>query len=195
MNNFVIYILDTETTGLDEIKNDIIELSITRLTDDSSRTWCLKPINPDNIETAALRVNGHKLEDIKHETKFGRDTYLSPTQVLVEIENWMDEDGVTSEDRILIGQNPSFDKKFMERLWEKCGSSGTFPFGRKMIDTIQIALLMDLAMGKKRESYGLSSLVSDFGIKKEKAHRAENDVKMTKDLWLKMLEIVTEKFK
>lgn len=187
---FTIYILDTETTGLDEIKNDVIELSIFRLTDGVQKTWCLKPLNQGNIEAAALRINGHKLEDLKHETKFGRETYLEPSKVLVEVENWMAEDGVTSEDRILIGQNPSFDKKFLERLWQKCNSEGTFPFGRKMIDTIQIALLIDIACDHKRKAYGLSALVDDFGVKKEKAHRAASDTKMTKELWLKMLDFV-----
>lgn len=191
---FVIYVLDTETTGLDEIKNDVIELSIYRLSDDSQKTWCLKPLDMNNIEAAALRINGHKIEDIKHETKFGRDTYLPPGQVVVDVENWMAEDGVTSEDRILLGQNPAFDKKFLERLWQKCNAEGTFPFGRKMMDTIQIALLMDIATGNKRKAYGLGALVEDFGIKKEKAHRAEGDTKMTKDLWLKQLEIVKEAF-
>lgn len=185
---FVIYVVDTETTGFDPDKNDVIELSIYRLSDDTQKTWCLKPFNNDTIEAGALRVNGHKLEDLKHETKLGRETYLSPQKVVVDVENWMMEDGVTSEDRILLGQNPSFDKNFLEKLWAKCDSRGTFPFGRKMMDTIQIVLLMDLARGYKRQAYGLGSLVSDFGVKKEKAHRADADTRMTKELWLKLLE-------
>jgi len=186
-NGFVIYVVDTETTGFDDRLNDIIEISMYRLNDDSQKTWCLKPLNNDTITAGALRVNGHKLEDLKHETKLGRETYLSPDKVLVDIENWMMEDGVTSEDRILVGQNVSFDKGFLRHLWEKCGSEGTFPFGRKMMDTIQIVLLMDLCKGVKRKSYTLGSLASDFDIKKEKAHRADADTRMTKDLWLKQL--------
>lgn len=192
--SFAIYVVDTETTGLDHDKNDVIELSIYRLSDDTQKTWCLKPFNNDTIEASALRVNGHKLEDLKHETKYGRDTYLPPEKVTVEIENWMMEDGMTSEDRILLGQNPSFDKNFMEKLWEKCGSRGTFPFGRKMMDTIQIVLLMDLARGHKRKGYGLSALVEDFGVKKEKAHRADADTRMTKELWTKLLDIAKVAF-
>lgn len=194
-NEFVIYIVDTETTGFDPEKNDVIELSIYRLSDDTQKTWCLKPFNNDTIEAGALRVNGHKLEDLKHETKFGRETYLLPQKVTVDVENWMMEDGVTSEDRILVGQNPSFDKFFMEKLWEKCNSKGTFPFGRKMMDTIQIVLLMDLALGNKRKGYSLSALVDDFDVKKEKAHRADGDVRMTKELWLKLLDLAREAFK
>lgn len=193
--SFVFYVLDTETTGFDEIENDVIELSIYRLNDDTQKTWCLKPLNEKTIEAGALRVNGHKLEDLTHQTKFGRETYLPADKTLIDVENWMMEDGVTSEDRILIGQNPSFDKKFLERLWKKCNSEGTFPFGRKMIDTIQLALLMDLATGNSRKAYNLSSLADAFGVKKEKAHRADADTRMTKELYLKMLNFYTEALK
>ncbi len=191
---FMIYVLDTETTGLDSVRNDVIELSIYRLNDDNQKTWCLKPLDLTTIEAAALRVNGHKLEDLKHETKLGRDTYLPPSKVIVEVENWMAEDGVTSEDRILLGQNPAFDKAFLERLWQKCQSEGTFPFGRKIMDTIQIALLIDMATGVKRKAYGLGALVEDFGVKKEKAHRADADTRMTKELFQAQLKIVKEAF-
>lgn len=191
---FVIYCLDTETTSLDPITGDVIELSIYRLNDDVQKTWCIKPINPEGIEAGALRVNGHKLEDLLHRTKFGKETYLPAHDVLVDVETWIMEDCATSEDRILLGQNPAFDKNFLDQLWKKCNSFGTMPFGRKTIDTIQIVLLMDLALGIKRDAYGLSALVSDFNIKKEKAHTAAGDTKMTKDLWLKLLEIAKEAF-
>lgn len=191
---FVIYVVDTETTGLDAEKNALIELSIYRLTDDCQKTWCLKPFDTDVIDAAALKINGHKLEDLKHETKIGRETYLSPQKTIVEVENWMMEDGVTSEDRILLGQNPSFDKAFMSKLWEKCDSKGTFPFGRKVMDTIQIVLLMDLAKGFKRQAYGLGALVESFGVKKEKAHRADADTRMTKELWFKLLKLAKAAF-
>ncbi len=192
--SFVIYVVDTETTGFDEVTNDIIELSIYRMSDDAQKTWCLRPINQNAIEAGALRVNGHKLEDLKHETKFGRETYLSPAKVLVEVENWMNEDNVTSEDRILLGQNPDFDKKFMQKLWQKCDASGSFPFGRKVIDTIQATLIMDMARGYDRKGYSLSALAGAFDIKKEKAHRADADTRMTKDLWLKQLAMFKEAF-
>lgn len=191
---FCIYVLDTETTGLDPDLNDVIELSIYRLSDDTQKTWCIKPLNFDTIEAQALKINGHKLEDLKHETKYGRETYLSASKVIVEVENWMMEDGARSEDRILLGQNPSFDKAFLEKLWLKCNSKGTFPFGRKLIDTIQIVLLIDLARGHKRQAYGLGALVGDFGVKKEKAHRADADTRMTKDLWLKLLDLAKQAF-
>ena len=71
--DYVIYVVDVETTGLDDRANDVIELSMHRLTDDVQKTWCLKPINVNNIDPDSLRINGHKLENLLHQTKFGKE--------------------------------------------------------------------------------------------------------------------------
>jgi len=185
-NEYSFYVCDTETTSLDNREGDIIELSLIRLNDNQQRTWLLKPVNFSGISAEALRVNGHKLEDLNHSTKFGKDTYVDRSKVVAEIENWVMEDGFTSDRRCLIGQNISFDKEYLIQLWKKCGAQDTFPFGRKMIDTMQIVFAMDLASGRNRQHYSLSSLVEDYGVKKEKAHRADADTRMTRDLWFKV---------
>src|ERR1700681_4004762 len=98
--NFSFYVTDIETTGLDSRLHDVIELSLYRLgSDDESaqKTWCIKALTPETYEPIALRINGHKLEDISHQTKEGRERYLEPTKALVEIENWMADDGLPAE--------------------------------------------------------------------------------------------------
>jgi len=191
-NNFhyQLFICDTETTGLDAYKNDIIELSLLRLNDEVQKTWFVKPMNLDNISTDALRVNGHKIEDIKHETKYGRDTYLDPKKVIVEVENWIMESGASREEVFLIGQNINFDKNMLEQLWKKCGEEDSFPFGRRTLDTMQFEVLMDLAKGVKSESYSLSNIIKKYGIKTEKAHSASADVRATKELFVKQLDFL-----
>lgn len=185
---YVIYVVDTETTGFDFIKNDVIELSILRLSDNIQKTWCLKPINLDTIEAGALRVNGHKIEDLKHQTKEGRDRYLDPFKTIVEIENWIMEDGVPAEKRIMTGQNVSFDKNMLEYLWTKCNAKDSFPFGRRILDTMQIEFFMDWCKGSMAEGYSLSNLVKKYGVKNEKAHTAEADVKATKEVFEKQVD-------
>lgn len=186
--DYVIYIADVETTGLDSRKNDIIELSLFRLNDSASKTWCIKPINLENIESAALRINGHKLEDLRHETRIGKDRYLDPQKTIIEIENWILEDNVPNEKRILCGQNISFDKDMLEQLWSKCNSLDTFPFGRRLLDTMQIEFFLDWCKGTMAEGYSLSNLTKKYGIKNEKAHTAEADVKATKEVFEKQVE-------
>lgn len=190
--SYQIYVFDCETTGLDAILNDVIETSFFRISDGEQKTWCLKPLNPLNIEEKALSVNKHKLEDILCQTPFGRETYKEPRDVVPEIEGWIISDGSPIEDRVLVGQNPKFDYDFMKALWAKTESPDSFPFKEVLIDTLQIARLIDLCTGKKRARYHLGGLVKDFGVTKAKAHRAEGDVKMTKDLFLAQFEPIKE---
>lgn len=187
--DYVVYIADCETTGLDSRINDVIELSIFRLTDNVQKTWHLKPTDPNNIDPNSLRINGHKLEDIRHETKFGRDKYLDPNKTIIEIENWIAEDGVPAENRILCGQNVAFDRDMLQQLWKKCQSSDSFPFGRRLLDTMQIEFFLDWCKGSFAEGYSLNNLAKKYNVKNEKAHSAEADVKATKEIFEKQAQL------
>ncbi len=202
--SYTLIVCDTETTGLDPEQNDIIEVCFWRIGDAESKTWCLKPLQPENISEEALRINKHSKADILHQTKEGKEKYRDPKDVLPEIEMWLMSDGSAAEDRVFIGQNPQFDYDFLLRLWRRLGAEDSFPFGYWMdgkegrrnqgylIDTIQLAKLIDVCTGQKRAKYGLGSLVKDFGITKATAHRADGDVKMTKELFEKIFAVLKD---
>jgi DNA polymerase III epsilon subunit-like protein len=202
MMEYVLYVADCETTGLDSHLNDVIETSLLRLSDGQQRTWCLKPINMDNIDIAALRINGHKMADLKWETKEGRERYREAKQVIVEIENWILEDGVPTEQRVLVGQNVGFDREFLTQLWTKCQAADTFPLGRRMVDTMIIEFFLDWCKTqlpgkdfKMAEGYSLSGLVKKYGVTNTKAHTAEADVKATGEVFGKQVEAFIELLK
>jgi DNA polymerase III alpha subunit (gram-positive type) len=193
---YIIYVVDTETTGLDSKKNDVIEISACRfrmsnLEETEQKTWYLKALNPSTIQDEALAVNKHKREDILHLTKFGRDTYLDPAQTVADIERWIMTDKMSAMDRVMAGQNIQFDVRALKALWERVESADTFPFnlekGNRTLDTKMLATAIDVCTGRRRRYYNLSTLVKSFGVKKRKAHRAEDDVAMTIDLLVKML--------
>jgi DNA polymerase III alpha subunit (gram-positive type) len=50
--------------------------------------------------------------------------------------------------------------------------------------------LIDLCTGKKRRAYGLGALQKAFGVTKAQAHRADGDVKMTKELFEKLIAVL-----
>lgn len=200
---YVIYVCDTETTGLSPTENDVIEISMARLApkDDGSyeedqKTWCLKALNPKTIQDEALAINGHKREDILCVSKYGKETYRDPNTVLDEIEAWMMEDNVSSMDRIFAGQNPNFDIQMLQELWKRMGRPGeeNFPFflknGNRVIDLKQIVVLFDICTGRRRKFYNLSSFVKALGVKKGKAHQAAEDVRMTKDAIMKLVSMI-----
>jgi DNA polymerase III alpha subunit (gram-positive type) len=189
--NFSFYVTDIETTGLDSHLHDVIELSMYRLGDTSDTaqmTWCLKPMTPETAEPIALRINGHKLEDITHKTKEGRERYREASSVLVDVENWMALDGMPAEKRFLIGQNVGFDKDRLEQLWIKCNSKDSFPIGRRVMDTMIIELFFDFCKGDFAEGYSLNQIIKKYGVKNEKAHTAAADVMATKQVFEKQVE-------
>jgi DNA polymerase III epsilon subunit-like protein len=189
--NFSFYVTDIETTGLDSHLHDVIELSMYRLGDESDnaqKTWCLKPLTPETIDPGALRVNGHKLEDLLHKTKEGRERYLEATKVLVDVENWLADDGRPAEKRFLIGQNIGFDKERLEQLWIKCNAKDSFPIGRRTMDTMIIEIFFDFCKGQFAEGYSLNQIIKKYGVKNEKAHSAAADVKATKEVFEKQVE-------
>jgi DNA polymerase III epsilon subunit-like protein len=190
---YVIYVADVETTGLDDRTNDIIELSLYRLTDQVQKTWCIKPFNVQAIDADSLRINGHKREDLLHQTKGSSSVYIDPNKVIIEVENWVIEDGVPTTQRILAGQNVAFDKGFLEQHWIKGNSKDSFPFGRRLLDTMQIEFFLDLCQGSMAEGYSLNNLTKKYGLKNEKAHSAAADVKVTKDVLLKQIEFFKKK--
>lgn len=207
--SYILYITDCETTGTEKTNHDIIEISFCRLTLDNpekfeQKTWLIRAVNPTTITERALTINGHKKEDITHMTKFGRENYLEPTEVISQIESWIMEDGCSVDERVLCGQNIQFDYEFMREFWKRSGSEETFPFGEEnrtgtLLDTIAITRFIDVCGGKRRERYNLINLVKDFKVHKRTAHRAADDVLMTKDLLLKQLlplrNIIVELFK
>lgn len=188
--DYSIYVADVETTGLDNRVYDVIELSLLRLDTGVQKTWCIKPFNPNNIDADSLRINGHKREDILHQTKEGRERYQDPAKVIVEVENWVMEDGVSEKERILAGQNVGFDVNFLEQHWIKGGVRDSFPFNvKRQLDTMQLEFFMDLCRGKMAEGYSLKNLTAKYGLKNEKAHTAEADTKVTKEVLVKQIEV------
>jgi DNA polymerase III epsilon subunit-like protein len=188
---FQIYVADTETTGLDYLKNEICELSMYHLNQDRQKTWFLKIEHPENAQADALRINGHKLEDISHKTAEGKSKYKDPSDVIVDVENWMLEDMASPAEKILCGQNITFDENFLVALWKNKNSYDTYPFGNRpfLLDTRQIELFINLVSGKREDFYNLNSLIKKYGIKNSKAHTAEADTLATKELLLAQLNV------
>jgi len=192
MSKFTVYVLDTETTGLDPVKNDIIEISLKRLSDNQQKTWCMKPINLDNIEDGALRVNGVNRDDLLWKTVAGKEKYRLVEEVLPEIENWVAEDGGNVYTRLIVGHNINFDHQMMMSTWKKVDATQTYPFSTfgNMIDTKGLTLFFDWIAGENNGKYNLGACIKKYGLETRKAHGAEDDVKMCEDLLMRHVGIV-----
>ena len=192
--DYSIYVLDCETTGLDPVKYDVIEVSILRLVDGEQKSWFIQPTNPAQFEVAALRINGHKIEDLRYETQEGRETYQDPTKVIIDIENWLMEDGLPTQQRVFTGQNVYFDLNMLKHLWQKCDSADSFPFGRRYMDTMVIEMFLDYCNDEMDKGYSLANIIKKYGVKNEKAHNAAADVRATKDVFVAQVKRVKKLF-
>lgn len=200
---YILYSLDTETTGLSPQDNEIVELSFCRFKLENPenteiKTWLLRATNPETADANSLKISGHKREDVLHLTKFGQENYLDPATTLPQIENWIASDDFSLDERIMVGQNIMFDYEMLVSLWKRNDNLDTFPFqmgpNKNVLDTKSLALLVDVCTGKKRNRYALGTLIKAFGIKKRKAHRAEDDALMARDLFLTLIDPVKSVF-
>lgn len=188
MSELDVYVVDTETCGLDPVVHDVIELSVLRLKTKEQRTWNIKPINPDNIEPKALQVNGVDINDLLWKTAAGKAKYRLADEVLPEIENWLADQGSPIESRVMVGHNVNFDFEMLKNLWYKCNAFDSFPFPKygNIICTKQMALVYDYLLGSRSKYYNLSACVKKFGCEQLKAHGAINDVIMCAELFEKL---------
>lgn len=185
---YTVYVCDTETTGIDLINCDIIELSLIRFNTGEQKTWHLKPLNPDAIEPDALRVNGHKLEDLLWKTAYGRETYKEPSEVIIDIENWIMNDDMPSEKRIFVAHNVEFDLPRIRRLWDKCSQTDAFPFGRRSVDTMSISFYNDWVQNTLQKGYSLKNLCKKFKVKLENHHTAAADTAATAEVFRHLID-------
>lgn len=148
--------VDTETTGLDHTKHEMLEIAIVVI-ENGERTTIERKIKPTRIETAqprALEVNGYSEEEWE------------------EAEEWNKEMSLEFRDLIrgamIIGHNPMFDLRFIEAACTRFGVR--LPL-RPVFDTKCAAYMLGhnrLGMDKIREQ--------DENMTKEGAHRALKDV-------------------
>lgn len=203
---YIIYVIDAETTGFDPELNEVIEISMSRLVagednlynEVEQKSWLLRALSPKTISDEALAKNGHKREDILGISKYGRENYKMPAEVISDIELWLMDDNVSSMDRVWAGQNAQFDIDHIQALWKKNGkpTEDEFPFairnGNRTVDTKDIVTLFDICTGRRRKAYALGQLVKACNVKKDKAHRADGDVRMTRDLLLFCINIIKQ---
>ena len=167
--------IDIETTGLNLIKHEIIEIGciITTPTLQIIEEFEIK-IKPEHIENAdpvALKVNHYNEEDWK-------DAYTLEKAIKIFSKK--------IKDCIMIGHNVAFDSGFLEYVFNKNNLINTMYYHK--LDTISVAwakLHKDPAL----EHFSLRELCVRFDIKNKKAHTGLGDACATFELYKKLMEL------
>ena len=151
-------VVDIETTGLNPIRNEIIELSALKVQDNTivdSFTTLIKP--NEKIPTFITSLTGISNEMVKN---------AQPVEnILADFCNFVGNS-------VILGHNVSFDMRFIK---ENCKRHLDKEFANSTIDTLKISrkLLPNI------KNHKLSTLADHYGISSEGHHRGLVDCEIT----------------
>lgn len=182
----IIAAIDIETTGLDPLYHDIIEIAIQPLDAAFGIMESILPFvarirarKPRNASPKALEVNGL---DLNEGEEFA--------DVLKRLEAWLAEYRI--EKINILGQNVDFDRTFIEAQIPELGQL----FGHRDIrDSQRLARAFnDIAIMKTGkpafENLGLVALREALGIERSQAHRALDDAIDSAKVYKALLEMM-----
>ena len=167
--------IDIETTGLNLLSHEIIEIGCVLATPELEmiEEFELK-IKPEHIESAdpvALKVNHYDSGDWKDAQSLKDGMKILSKKV---------------KDCIMVGHNVAFDAGFLEYAFNKTNIANTMHYHR--LDTVSIAWAK-IHNDPKLEHFSLRELSLLFGIKNERAHTALSDARATYELYKKLMSL------
>lgn len=182
--NTIIAAIDIETTGLDPLYHDIIELAILPLDGEFEPRADIPPFvarirarRPQNASAKAMEINGLDLDE-------GDEFH----EALARLLSWLDEYCIGKIDA--LGQNVDFDRAFISaQIPELAAIMGH----RNIRDSQRLACayndLMRLRTGSPAfKKLGLSDLRMALGIKESRQHRALDDARDAARVYKALLE-------
>jgi DNA polymerase-3 subunit epsilon len=184
--------LDTETTGLDAKKNDIIQVAGIIETNDGGQEFNLRmaPFSPDNITQEAIDVHGISREKMLSYPDQS-DTYLIFKKILKRYVNPYDK----MDKFILSGQNVGFDSEMVKHWFLKNGDNYWFSFvSYAVFDLKTMIVLLEMTYGFKLfPNHKLSTVCKVMEIELEDAHDALADIRATRECCIKIWNLIRGK--
>lgn len=177
-----IFWLDTETTGLDPVKHDIIQLAgIVEIDGEVKEEFemFMQPQPDAPVSKEALEINGWTVEQLR-EFPLPKDQHTYLNLILAKYCDRYDK-----QDKFLIGgQNPKFDIDFLREFYLKNNDKffGSW-FNYHHIDTTTIGALAEYK-GAQLPNFKLETLCKYFKIELQ-AHDALQDIRATREIFYK----------
>ncbi|MBP6060941.1 MAG: 3'-5' exonuclease [Candidatus Pacebacteria bacterium] len=167
--------IDLETTGLDVISHEIIEIGVVITTPELEvvEEFELK-IKPEHIQDAnptSMKINHFKEEDWQEAISLKQAMKIFSKKV---------------KDCIMVGQNVAFDSGFLEYAFSQLNIKNSMHYHK--LDTISIAWAK-LHKDPELLHFSLHELCARFGIKNERAHTALSDARATYELYKKLMSL------
>jgi len=179
--------LDVETTGLDPIKHDIVQIAgIVEIDGEIKEEFDFKccPVCSKNSDPRALEVHKYTLEEIKN-----FQPYQSVYDALISLFDKYINKYNKADKFIPAGYNIDFDVRFLFEFFKKNGNPycGAYLDYHK-IDPMPVLMMLDLKGTLKLKGFKLTDVCDQLGIQLELAHNALSDIRSTRELCYKVLD-------
>ena len=185
--------IDCETTGKNPQKHGIIQLAAIVDIDgeikEELNLFCVPPVGKKYDPKAAEKVPFTK----KEIESFPQESELY-NRFLETLNKYIDK--FDKNDKLLVvGQNVQFDIRFINELFFRRNNRFLFSYlTGPFLDTLSIAaFLRDLGL-LKSENLRLETVCNELGIR-FKPHDAIEDVRATRNLYMKLVKIVKKEMK
>jgi len=167
--------IDIETTGLNMIEHEIIEIGCViadqKLNVLEEFELKIKPEHIENADKTALKINHYNKED---------------WEAGYSLEDAMKIFSEKVKDCIMIGQNVAFDSSFIEYSLAKLKSANTMHYHK--LDTISITWAK-LHKKPDLDRFSLREMCKLFGIENKNPHSALSDARATFELYKKLMSL------
>jgi len=181
-----IFWFDTETTGLDPVKNDILTLAGVLEIDGKivkSIDLKMQPFNYDNISKEALEVNGLTIEQIK--------TFDEPKMAYKKLVFFLNGcvNRYNKNDKMIpAGYNVNFDVNFLFEFFKKCNNPycGSYLDYHKL-DVASLVLFFKIHGIFDFYGFKLEKVAAQLKIPLD-AHDAKEDILATRQVYYKLMD-------
>ena len=167
--------VDIETTGLNMLEHEVIEIGCVLTTPElkviEEFNLKIKPEHIENADPVSLKVNQFKERDWQNALE------LKPT-----LEIFLGK----VKGAIMIGHNVSFDAGFLENAFNRLGLANTMHYHR--LDTVSIAWAK-LHHDPTLEHFSLHEMCQKFGIENKNPHTGLGDARAAYELYKKLISL------
>ncbi|MGE0097278.1 MAG: exonuclease domain-containing protein [Hydrogenophaga sp.] len=173
LGDLVYTVFDTETTGLDPAKDEIIQIGAARIVNGKLlHQECFEQLVDPRcaISPASIPIHG-----ITRDMVAGQPTIA---EVLPAFHAF-------AQDTVLVAHNAAFDMRFLQ-LKEK--ATGVV-FSQPVLDT----LLLSAVIHPNQESHRLEAIAERFNVPVIGRHTAMGDAMVTAEIFLKLVPLLTER--
>lgn len=181
-------LIDTETTGFDKEKNQLLEVGMLIIKDmQIVESFEVKIKHKEyTLTTGAMKAN--KIDLIEHEEE-AYDEKSAAELILYTLNKYIDED---DKGMIVIGQNIQFDLGFLEKMFLRLGKIKEYRkhISHRQLDIMQLAILKSIEGKIELEQTNLDTILNKLEIEvPEDRHRALTDCYLEYSAMIRLLAL------